>query len=333
MVVPPRASRRIHFASPGVVWAGPASALVLFVCFWYFLPPLLEYLSTAELAKLLKLHQKKVYAMAAAGQLPAVRVSGKWLFPKELVERWLEQHTVYPASGLMGALLDQMLVLQGSDDWLLSRVVERVQAKSPFPIAATAVGSIGGLQALAGGHAHLASCHVDPSEVRKQVGGPAYLVELAEREQGLIFDPARTPAIHDLRSASDRGLRFASRQPRSGTALLVRRLLREAQLEPAWTEVGPFSSHLELALAIRNAEADVGVGIHIAAQKAGLAFVALSKERFSLAVPAQFFSHARVMRFLDQAITALRAECAGGLPGYSIAGAGRLEPIGACEVP
>lgn len=288
-----------------------------------------EYLSTTELAKFLKLHQKKVYAMAAAGQLPAVRVSGKWLFPRELVERWLEQHTVYPASGLMGALLDQMLVLQGSDDWLLSRVVERLQAKSPFPIATTAVGSIGGLEALAGGHAHLAACHVGPSEVRKQFGGPAYLVELAEREQGLIFDSARAPFIRDLRSASAPGLRFACRQPRSGTALLVRRLAREAQLEPAWTCVGPFSSHLELALAIRNDEADVGVGIHIAARKAGLAFVALTQERFSLAVPASFFSHARVARFLDQAITAVRAECARGLPGYSVAGTGRLEPIGA----
>jgi molybdate-binding protein len=34
--------------------------------------------------------------------------------------------------------------------------------------------------------------------------------------------------------------------------------------------VGPFTSHLELALAIRNGQADAGVGARIAATMAGL---------------------------------------------------------------
>ena len=88
-----------------------------------------EYLSSSEVARYLKLNPKKVYALVAAGQLPAARISGKWLFPKELVDRWIAEHTVYPAGGLMGALLDQLLVLQGSDDWLLSRVIDRFQSR------------------------------------------------------------------------------------------------------------------------------------------------------------------------------------------------------------
>jgi excisionase family DNA binding protein len=286
-----------------------------------------DYLSTAELARVLRLNPKKVYAMASAGELPAVRVSGKWLFPRELVERWLDEHTVHPASGLMGALLDRMVVLQGSDDPLLARALEEMQGAAGIPVPATSVGSLAGLQAVARGQAHVASCHVEPAEVRRQVGGPAYLVELLEREQGLIFDPARTPKLAGLAQASRRKLRFAARQPASGTARLVERLLREAGVRPAWSAVGPYCSHLEVALAVRQGEADAGVGIEVAARKLGLAFTPLAAERFAVAIPAPFFSHARVARFLEVLVDGLRA-AARGVPGYSAPAIGRLQPLG-----
>jgi len=283
-----------------------------------------DYLSTGELAKYLKLNPKKVYAMAAAGELPAVRVSGKWLFPRGLVDRWLAEHTVHPASGLMGALLDRLLVLQGSDDWLLGRLIERLHLE--IPVATSTSGSLAGLRALAGGQAHMAACHVEVAEVRKQLDGPHYLVDLLEREQGLIYDPKRTRRLTGLHQTSERRLRFAVRQRASGTARLVDKLL--AGTEATWVEVGPYASHLELALAIRAGEADAGVGIQVAAQQTGLTFVPLSTERFALAIPAPFFAHARIARFLELAVEGLRAACARGVAGYSAACAGTLTAIG-----
>lgn len=285
-----------------------------------------EYLSTAELSKYLKLNQKKVYAMVAAGELPAVRISGKWLFPKDLVESWLRDRTIHPASGLMGALLDTLLVMQGSDDWLLTRVVERVQEHIPVPAAS--VGSVAGLEAIARGRAHLAPFHLAPDDAHKHLATPAYSVELFEREQGLIYDPRRTPKLSGLEDASDRRLRFAVRQPRSGTAHLLAHLVATAGVAPQWTAVGPYGSHLELALAIRHREADAGLGIHIAAHKTGLAFLPLTSEHFALAVPAPFFAHARVSQFLELVFASVKAESAGGLPGYGLDALGRLQPLG-----
>jgi excisionase family DNA binding protein len=132
-----------------------------------------EYLSTSEVARYLKLNQKKVYALVASGQLPAARISGKWLFPKELIDRWIAEHTVYPTGGLMGALLDQLLVLQGSDDWLLSRVIDRFQSRFGASIPVASVGSVAGVSAVAAGSAHVASSHVDPSLVRTEAKGPS----------------------------------------------------------------------------------------------------------------------------------------------------------------
>jgi excisionase family DNA binding protein len=69
-----------------------------------------QYLTTREVAAYLRLNEKKVYELVAQGQLPAARISGKWLFPKHLVDQWVERNTLYPfgpnfsAPGVTGLL-------------------------------------------------------------------------------------------------------------------------------------------------------------------------------------------------------------------------------------
>jgi excisionase family DNA binding protein len=283
-----------------------------------------EFLSSREVARYLRLNPKKIYALVAAGQLPAARISGKWLFPKELVDRWVAEHTVYPPGGVLEPLLDRLLVLQGSDDWLLSRVVDRVQASLGAAVPTATVGSLAGLEALAQGRAHVASCHVDPEDARPYVTSPTWRVGLFSREQGILLDRRRTRRLDGLAALCRKGLRVAERQPRSGTARLVERLLAREGLSPGWTPVGPFASHLELALAIRNGRADAGVGIRAAAALTGLDFVPLAQERFELAVPATFLSHPRVARFLELVVEELGAEASEAPPGYAFDGLGRL---------
>jgi excisionase family DNA binding protein len=286
-----------------------------------------EYLSTAEVARYLRLNPKKVYALVASGQLPAARISGKWLFPRELVDRWVSGHTVHPAGGLMGALLDELLVLQGSDDWLLSRVVGRFQSRFGASVASGSVGSIAGVGAVAAGSAHVASSHVDPALVRRGARSSLYLFGLYTREQGILFDARRGPGTHGLEALCRSELRFASRQRESGTFRLVERLLTEHGLAAGWTSVGPFHSHLEVALDVRSGHADAGVGIRIAAEMAGLDFIPLAREPFYLVVPASFMSHRRVTGFLDFVLEELTAEARREVPGYSFEALGRVQPL------
>jgi putative molybdopterin biosynthesis protein len=143
-------------------------------------------------------------------------------------------------------------------------------------------------------------------------------------EQGILFDGAREKGIDGLEALCRPGLRVAQRQEGSGTFRLVERLLAQQELAPAWTPVGPFSSHLELALAIRNGVADAGVGIRMAAALAGLDFVPLAREEFDLAIPASFMSHQRVTRFLEFAVDEMGAEARREPPGYAFEALGRL---------
>jgi len=287
-----------------------------------------EYLSTKEVAAYLRLNEKKIYAMVAAGQLPAARISGKWLFPRHAIDQWVDAHTLVPKPDLMGALLDHLLVVQGSDDPLFAEAARRVQERQGLPLVASTVGSLAALDALSHGQAHLAGCHVSAAELRRGVGAGQgrYVVTLFERSQGLLFDAARTPGLRGLADAAGRGLSLAIRQASTGTASLVRDLLDEAGVgTDAFVPVGPFASHLEVANAVRAGQADVGVGIRWAAERCGLAFVPLREEAFQLAFPLAYASHRSIAGFLEGTLDDLGRARARGITGYGFDGLGRVE--------
>ena len=56
-----------------------------------------QLLSTKEVSKFLNINEKLVYSLVSEKGLPASKVTGKWLFPKNLVEQWIETNTInYP---------------------------------------------------------------------------------------------------------------------------------------------------------------------------------------------------------------------------------------------
>jgi putative molybdopterin biosynthesis protein len=289
-----------------------------------------ELLTTREVAERLRLNEKKVYALVQAERLPATRVSGKWLFPRALLDRWLAEHTVYPPHGLMAAMLDELVVMQGSDDWLLGHVLARERLRRAGPVVTATVGSMAGLEAVSRGQAHLAGFHVADAELAPLVpaGESWYALHLGTREQGLVFPRRLRRTVRGLASVAEHGLRFADRQPAAGTHRLTRRLAREAGLGPrAIRTVGPYSTHLEVALAVRAGQADVGMAIRIAAELCGLDFLSLDHETFKLAVPGGYLGHARLASWLDALLGELGASAREGVAGYSFETLGRLAPV------
>ena len=50
-----------------------------------------EVLTIKEVAALLKLAEKTVYAMANAGELPAFKIRGQWRIKRTELDRWLDE--------------------------------------------------------------------------------------------------------------------------------------------------------------------------------------------------------------------------------------------------
>jgi putative molybdopterin biosynthesis protein len=57
----------------------------------------MELMTTAEVAAWLRLKERTVYEMASKRQIPCTRATGKLLFSRKLIERWVEGRTDLPA--------------------------------------------------------------------------------------------------------------------------------------------------------------------------------------------------------------------------------------------
>jgi putative molybdopterin biosynthesis protein len=109
-------------------------------------------------------------------------------------------------------------------------------------------------------------------------GEELILLCIAEREQGVISREGLH--LHDLVG----GPRFVNRQKGSGTRMLLDHLLAKEGIDPA--SISGYNrevtTHLAVALAVKNGEADAGIGVYSAAKAYDLAFSSLGTERYEV---------------------------------------------------
>ena len=116
-------------------------------------------LSTKEVAEFINVNEKMVYSLVSEKGLPATKITGKWLFPKHLVEQWIEANTInYPDSGIQLPPYEGLLIITGSNDPLLDRAISLFNSHYPDQVAVFGnLGSMGGLSALRKNFCHIAS--------------------------------------------------------------------------------------------------------------------------------------------------------------------------------
>jgi excisionase family DNA binding protein len=252
-----------------------------------------ELLNTREIAAYLKINEKKVYQLIQEGSIPCTRAVGKWLFPLEQINRWLEEQTE----------LAKSILIAGSDDPLLGSLMEEFN-QLHFPkqlIFHAAVGSQRGLMALAEGKAQVAGIHLfhpptgeyNLPYVEKHLAGQKFIViNLAFRQQGLLVPAGNPHNIKKLTDLSRNNLRFINRNPGSGTRYLLDYLLEKERLAPDKLDGYKIErvTHLETGLEILKGNADAGMGIEYVAHLLNLDFVPLIEERFDLVAMKENFS-------------------------------------------
>lgn len=297
-----------------------------------------EYLTTRELAALLRVRERKVYDLVATGSLPVRRVTGKLLFPRQEVQNWIAgSGDPAPAQtpGPEAVPAEHPApppVMTGGHDPLL----EWALRESRSGIACLMDGALDGLDRAGRGECIAVGLHVPDGNdwnramVAARFGrGPWVLVEWGRRVRGLICRPglARTPSC----LAEARGLRFQMRQKEAASELVLDRLLAAEgmgrdDLIPAGTVE---RSETDLALAVASGRADVGLGIAAAARLHNLEFVPLVEERFDLMVWRRAYFEPPFQKLVafcrEPAFHARAAE----LGGYDVSGFGTVHFNGA----
>lgn len=280
-------------------------------------PP--QFLTTREVADLLRVRERKVYDMAAEGTIPHRRVTGKLLFPRAELDAWLAGDGPRTAPDVVAGSHDPLL------DWAIR--------ESGAGLATLFDGSLDGLDRLSARQAIAAGLHLFDAErgdwniahVSTALGqAPVVLVAWAQRQQGLILSRG---AAADIRGIPDlAGRRVMMRQPAAGAGLLFGHLLGAAGLAPAdlVTEGAPARTETEAAAAVAAGLADAAPGLEAAARAFGLAFVPTLEERFDLVVDRRAWFEPPIQKLMAFARTPAFAEKADALGGYDISGLGTV---------
>ena len=238
-----------------------------------------SYLTTREVAALLRVKERKVYDLAATGEIPHRRITGKLLFPSAEVLAWIE-------GGGDTARPERPAVLTGSHDPLLDWAVRECGSG----IATLLNGSLDGLDRFAEGRAALVGLHV-PEEGGWNVGTVAgrgvrgsVLIAWAVRARGLILSEH---VRGEVRRFSDlRGKRVVMRQPGAGAATLFEVLAAKDGMAATDLSMSTELARTEsdAAAAVAAGDADAALGIEAMARQFHLSFLPLVDERFDLLV-------------------------------------------------
>ena len=115
-------------------------------------------------------------------------------------------------------------------------------------------------------------------------------MNLVHRQQGLIVLKGNPKNIHGFEDLVRNDVIFINRQGGAGTRLLTDKYLKELGISP--NNVKGYGreeyTHMGVASAVLTGIADTGMGILASAKALNLDFLPLAKERYDLAIPAEY---------------------------------------------
>ena len=284
-----------------------------------------EYLTTKELAELLRIKERKVYDLAASGEVPCSRAMGKLLFPRRAVDVWLAENS----SGFTPSLsAERPPVFLGSHDPLLDWALR----ESRSGLAMFFDGSLDGLERFAANEGVASGLHIyDPEDDAWNVpavasrfrGRDVVLVEWAKRDRGIVM---RAEDKDTISSMSDlKGRRVVPRQAEAGSQALFAHLLTEAGLTGRDIElITPAQSENDAALAVLEGKAHAALGLAGLARQYRLSFAPIVTERFDLLVDRRAWFEPPLQAFLEFCRSGRVADKAEEMGGYDFTGFGRI---------
>ena len=295
-----------------------------------------KFLSTREVAELLKVNEKMVYSLISSKGLPATKLTGKWLFPRKLVEEWLELSVLNsPHSSDSMSTEKGILLFAGSDDPFFQKVLSLYHQNVADSTAFFAnVGSMGGLSRLRSGQCHIGVCHLleDDNEeynfqfADEELDRTPVFVNFSKREQGILVGRGNPKAIQSVADFARDDVTIVNRPLGTGTRLLLDYEIANAgisadDIQGYQQEV---ARHLDAGLEIVAGRADAAPAIRAVAGLLNLDFIPIRWERFDLLISRERFFEKGIQDFLAILHEREFAELAKSLPGYDISLSGKM---------
>jgi excisionase family DNA binding protein len=293
-------------------------------------------MTTKEVAQFLNINEKMVYTLVADKGLPATKITGKWLFPRHLVEQWVEANTInYPQNGPHLPPYQGLLIITGSNDPLLDRTISAYNRQYAGHVAVFGnLGSMGGLQALRRNLCHIASSHLlqdDDDEYNfeyafEELQTMPAVVNFSRREQGILVRKGNPLGIETVADLDRKKGCIVNRALGTGTRLLLDRELQKAGIrgETIKGYGHEVPRHLDVGLEILAGRADAGPGIRAVSGMLDIGFIPLRWERYDLMISKERFFDEGIQRFLGMLHEDGFRRMADEISGYDLSYTGKM---------
>jgi putative molybdopterin biosynthesis protein len=292
-----------------------------------------ELLTTEEAAAYLRLSERKLYDLIAAGALPCTKATGRWLFPTSDLDQWLAAQAIKPpalsrapAPAIVGGSQDPLL------DWALR--------ESGSGLASLPEGSESGLRRLRNREVAAAAVHLhrldgdDENANTDAIAADSSLFDavvvcFVRREQGFLVAPGNPKKFTDMKSVLRSRARITQRPQGAGAQLLLLALLKSADAEASQLAKDAPLCHTgaDVAQAVREGRADCGIATRAVAAAAGVDFVSLMWERFDLVLRQRDYFLPQQQALFDFMRSAAFKNRAKELPGYDVREAGQIRLV------
>lgn len=266
-----------------------------------------NFMSVKQVAEYLQLNEKKIYALANEGNIPGTKITGKWLFPKTLIDHWLIESS-------HGGILTDRLTIAGSDDPLLDRIVVELicDFKSDALVSYTATGTTMGLSLLAKRRINVCAIHWGPVEeshirhaalIQQHPESSLWLiVRLFRREQGFMLSPKIKVKCTSEADVFSSNLAWATRSEGAGSQrFLVETATRLGADIEALDISATMQTEREAASAVAQNLADIAPGPRSVAQEFGLDFISSGWEAYDLVLPRTIYFRQLFQSLLSKA--------------------------------
>lgn len=235
--------------------------------------------------------------------------------------------------------IQQEIAVAGCDPAIFLAGEHLRRQKDRTTVVGWPMGSMAALRALQRGEVHVAGLHLfDPTTgesnmpfLRRYLKGSGYeVITFATWEEGFMVRPGNPLSIRTAADLAEPTLRLVNREEGSGARLLLDQRLRASGIEP--THIQGYdrivSSHCDVARAIAERHADVGIGIRSAAQLFDLDFVPLQAARYDLVVPKSYIKSHPTLAHLFETIASgpFRNEIE-ALGGYDTSETGKVRAL------
>ncbi len=287
-----------------------------------------DLMTTREVADYLRIKERKVYDLVQTRRIPCTRVTGKWLFPRSMIDLWVLRNTEFHGPAPRP---EAPPVIGGSHDPLLEWAVR----ESGSELATLFDGSLDGVRRVIGQQARACGVHVINADdgsynthlIDQNLGrAETVLLQWAWRDQGLITAAGNPLAIHSLADVVERGIRLTDRQQSAGSHLLLTHLLAPLGAQPDTLNrvARPARNESDAALAVADGVADAALGIAAVANQYRLNFIPLHRERYDLLLTRRDYFEPSLQALFNFARTDAFAEKARALGGYDISNLGQV---------